>query len=78
MSGVIGKVIKVAAIVGIGLGVDSLIHCIKAKTGAGMEMCPLDPDTKGSLEKVQNALYKITGKQLPQFLVGSNPPANAS
>ena len=78
MSGVIGKVIKVAAIVGIGLGVDSLIHCIKANTGAGMEKCPLDPDTKASLKKFQNALDKITGKQPRQFLIGSNPPANFS
>ena len=62
MSGVIGKVIKVTAIVGIGLAVNSLIHCIKAKTGAEMEKSPLDPDTKSSLEKVQNALDKITGK----------------
>ena len=62
MSGIIGKVIKVAAIIGVGLGIDSLIHYIKAKTGAGMQKCPLDTDTKQSLEKVQNALEKMTGK----------------
>lgn len=37
MSDIIGQVIKVAAIVGIGLGVDSLMHYRKAKRGAGMK-----------------------------------------
>lgn len=61
MSGIIGKVIKLSAIIGIGLGVDSLIHLIKAKTGAGIKKCPLDPDTKKNLDNVQNALDKMTG-----------------
>ncbi|EDO42668.1 predicted protein [Nematostella vectensis] len=60
-SGVIAKVVKIGAILVVGVAIGSVIDLIKGATGAGLKKCKLDADTRKSLEKVQNALDQISG-----------------
>ena len=62
MSGIISKIVKIGALVTIGLGVNSVIDLIKAGTGAGMKKCPLDSDTKKKLGGTQDALGQMSSK----------------
>ena len=59
MSGVITKVMKLGALVIVGLGVGSIIDLIKSDTKAGIKKCPLDSKTKKKLETTQDALKKM-------------------
>ena len=56
-----GKIVKVATLLFVGLGVGSIIDLIKSQTGAGKKKCPLTPDVQKQLDLVEDALNTMSG-----------------